>query len=46
MKGNPDVIKVLNEVLRQGAHRRQSVFHSCKNVQELGLRRARRTRLE
>ena len=44
MKGNPDAIKVLNEVLR--AHRRQSVSHPRENVQELGLCRARRTRLE
>jgi len=36
MKGNPDVIKVLNEVLRKGAHRHQSILHPCKNVQKLG----------
>ena len=46
MKGNPDVIKVLNEVLRKGAHRHQSILHPCKNVQKLGLQCARRARME
>ena len=38
MKGNPDVIKVLNEVLRKeltGVN--QYFIHSRENVQELGL---------
>jgi bacterioferritin (cytochrome b1) len=36
MKGNPDIIKVLNEVLRKELTG-QPIFHPRENVQELGL---------
>ena len=40
MKGNPEIIKVLNEVLRKELTGINQYFIHSKNVQELGLQRA------